>query len=486
MRIELHDIHKYYGASRANNGISLTIEPGTIHGILGENGAGKSTLMKIMAGNIRKNRGTIRINGLAADYGHPDQAMKLGMGMLYQDPLDFPSLTVLENFMLGQTSGVRIQKRFFHRRLSLLSEQFGFSLNPDAPVKNLTIGERQQLELLRLLALGVEALILDEPTTGISSLQKETLFNALKALASKGKSVILVSHKLEDVETLCTRVTVLRQGRVSGNMTRPFSTETLLEMIFGTPPAPPILLPVAPGDPILEMAAVSTIGGRCGLRNCSTRIREGEIVGLAGLEGSGQELFLRLASGIKKPTEGNITLNGVRMNGRDHHAFKDMRVVFMPTARLEEGLIPGLSIAEHVALQNSRKGFIVRWLEWLQKAQQQITRFHIKGKPDSKVETLSGGNQQRLLLSLLPETPRLLLLENPTRGLDVESTHWIWEQLQYHRQNQAGIVFSSTELDEILMVAQRILVFFDGHLIKDVDASRTNIHELGKAIAGKH
>jgi general nucleoside transport system ATP-binding protein len=486
MRIELHDIHKYYGASRANNGISLTIEPGTIHGILGENGAGKSTLMKIMAGAIRKNRGTIRIHGRDADYDRPDQAMKLGMGMLYQDPLDFPSLTVLENFMLGQALGVRIQKRFFRSQLCRLSEQFGFSLNPEAPVKNLTIGERQQLELLRLLALGVETLILDEPTTGISSLQKETLFNALKALSVKGKSVILVSHKLEDVEALCSRITVLRQGRVSGNMTRPFSTEILLKMIFGTPPTPPVLAPVPPGDPILEMDSVSTIGGRCGLQNCSARIREGEIIGLAGLEGSGQELFLRLASGIKKPTQGTITLNGIRMNGRDHHAFKDRRVVFMPTARLEEGLIPGLSIAEHVALQNSQKGFIVRWLEWLRNAEQRITRFHIKGKPDSKVETLSGGNQQRLLLSLLPEKPRLLLLENPTRGLDVASTHWIWEQLQHHRRNQAGIVFSSTELDEILMIAHRILVFFEGRLIKDVDTNRTNIHELGKAIAGKH
>ena len=210
------------------------------------------------------------------------------------------------------------------------------------------------------------------------------------------------------------------------------------------------------------------------------------VVPPAGLEGSGQELFLRLASGIKKPTQGTITLNGIRMNGRDHHAFKDMRVVFMPTARLEEGLIPGLSITEHVALQNRQKGFIVRWLEWLQKAEQRITQFHIKGKPNSKVETLSGGNQQRLLLSLLPETPRLLLLENPTRGLDVESTHWIWEQLQHHRRNQASIVFSSTELDEILMIAHRILVFFEGRLIKDVDTKQTNIHELGKAIAGKH
>jgi general nucleoside transport system ATP-binding protein len=485
MRIELHDIHKNYGASRANNGISLTIEPGTIHGILGENGAGKSTLMKIMAGTIRKSRGTVRINGLAADYSHPDQAIKLGLGMLYQDPLDFPALRVLDNFMLGQSSGVRVRKRYFHRRLRFFSDQFGFSLNPDASVNSLTIGERQQLELLRLLSLGVEALILDEPTTGISSLQKEILFNALKALAAQGKSVILVSHKLEDVEALCNRVTVLRQGAVSGDMARPFSTRALLEMIFGAPPAPPVLLPVTLGEPILVMDTVSTVGGRRGLQNCSVRIREGEIIGLAGLEGSGQELFLRLASGIKKPTQGAITLNGIRMNGRDHHAFKDNRVVFMPTARLEEGLIPGLSIAEHVALQNSQNGLIVRWRQWLRKADQQITRFHIKGKPDTKVETLSGGNQQRLLLSLLPETPRLLLLENPTRGLDVESTHWIWEQLQHHRRNQASIVFSSTELDEILMIAHRILVFFDGRLIKDIHTKQTNIHELGKAIAGK-
>ncbi len=486
MRIELHDIHKYYGVSRANYGISLTIEPGTIHGILGENGAGKSTLMKIMAGIIRKSRGTILINGQPADYCSPEQAMKLGLGMLYQDPLDFPSLTVLDNFILGQTSTVRIRKQAFQCRLNRLSEQLGFSLNPDAPVKSLTIGERQQLELIRLLAIGVDVLILDEPTTGISDLQKDVLFNALKALAAEGKSVILVSHKLEDVENLCSRVTVLRHGMLSGNMTRPFSTEALLKMIFGTPPLPPLLSPIPPGYPILVMDTVSTIGGRCGLRNCSTQIREGEIVGLAGLEGSGQEQFLRLAAGMKKPTQGAIMLNGIRIDGRNHYAFKDKGVVFMPTARLEEGLIPGLSIAEHIALQNNRKGFGLQWSESLQKAEQQINWFHIKGTPNSPVETLSGGNQQRLLLSLLPETPRLLLLENPTRGLDVESTHWIWEQLQRHRLRQAGIVFSSTELDEILMIAHRILVFFDGRLTMDVDTKQTNIHELGRAIAGKH
>ena len=485
MHLELHDIHKYFSSSKANCGISLAIEPGTIHGILGENGAGKSTLMKIMAGLLRKTRGAILINGKEAEYSHPEEALKRGIGMLYQDPLDFPSLTVLENFMIGQTAGGRLQKSAFRSRLAELCGQFGFSLKPDAPVKTLTLGERQQLELLRLLALGVEALILHEPTTGISSVQKEILFSALMALADQGKSVVLVSHKLEDVEALCSRVTVLRQGTVSGSMHRPFSTEVLLKMIFGTPPLPPVLAHVEPGEPILEMVAVSAIGGRCGLRECSTQIREGEIVGLAGLEGSGQELFLRLASGIKKPAGGSVRINGAPMTGKDYHAFRSRDVVFMPTARLEEGLIPGLSIAEHTALEDREKGFFVRWPEWLRQTGEQISRFHIKGKPETLAEALSGGNQQRLLLSLLPETPRLLLLENPTRGLDVESTNWIWDQLQRHRSHHAGIVFSSAELDEILMVAHRILVFFDGRLIRDVPTRQTDIQELGRAIAGK-
>lgn len=485
MRIELQDIHRYFGTSRANYGISLTIEPGTIHGILGENGAGKSTLMKILAGIIRKTRGAILINGQPADYNSPEDAMKIGLGMLYQDPLDFPAMTVLDNFMLGQPHAIRIHKHPFECRLKELSDRFGFSLPAETPLSHLTVGERQQLEMLRLLSLGIEVLILDEPTTGISDIQKDFLFTTLKSLAADGKSVILVSHKLEDVEILCDSVTVLRQGMVAGNMARPFSTETLLEMIFGTPPSPPVLPSIAVGEPILMMDAVSAIGGRCGLRNCTAQIREGEIVGLAGLEGSGQEQFLRLAAGINKPTHGAITLNGIPVSGAPHKTFHHQGVVFMPAARLEEGLFPGLRIVDHVALQHPGKGLRVSWSEAFRKTVERIDRFHIRGKPDSFIETLSGGNQQRVLLSLLPETPRLLLLENPTRGLDVESTHWVWEQLQRHRHHRAGIVFSSTELDEIMMIAHRILVFFDGSLVQDVHAKDTNPHEIGRAIAGK-
>ena len=216
MWIELREIHKYYGLIKANHGVNLTIEPGVIHGILGENGAGKTTLMKILAGYTRKTSGTILVDHFPVNYKTPAQASELGIGMLYQDPLDFSLLSLLDNFMLGQTTGIVNQKKSFRKIFEETANSFNFSLQPDTFVKHLTIGERQQLEILRLLARGIQVLILDEPTTGITSLQKETLFQALKKLASEGKSVILVSHKLEDVQALCDKITVLRQGIIAG------------------------------------------------------------------------------------------------------------------------------------------------------------------------------------------------------------------------------------------------------------------------------
>ena len=485
MWIELQDIHKHYGPVKANNGVDLKITPGRIHGILGENGAGKSTLMKVLAGFSQKTSGSILIDSKPVNYRNPAQAVALGIGMLYQDPLDFSLLSVLDNFMLGQANGFSGHKNNFRKAFRQLAETFNFTLHPDTPVKLLTVGERQQLELLRLLALGVHVLILDEPTTGISAIQKDILFKSLKKLTAEGKSVVLVSHKLEDVEVLCDQVTVLRQGRVTGDMKQPFDPDRLLEMMFGTPPLPPARSKASPGIGILAMKRVSGSGERTGLKNCDVVIREGEVVGLAGLEGSGQGVFLRLAGGLKPPIKGSIILAGRSMKNQDHHTFMRRGVTFMPASRLEEGLISGLSITEHFALQEHQKRFIVKWPEAHRLAGERIESFRIKGLPDSRVDALTGGNQQRLLLSFLPEDPVLLLLENPTRGLDMESVNWVWQHLQKYCLNKTSIIFSSSELDEILMVADRILVFFDGHIIKDVKSTETSASELGKAIAGK-
>ena len=484
MRIALRNISKHFGTIRANDGVNLTVEPGTVHGVLGENGAGKSTLMKILAGYSQKTSGKIRIDGAPAEYATPSEAAGLGIGMLYQDPLDFPFLTVLDNFILGQKTGLVGGRQEFGKKLDRLAGNLNFPLNPNALVNSLTIGERQQLEILRLFALGTKTLILDEPTTGISSLQKEILFGAVKKMTEEGKSVILVSHKLEDVITLCDSVTVLRKGKAVGKADRPFDTDGLLKIMFDALPAPPPKPAGHPGEAALVMEGVSATGGRTGLRSCDAVIRKGEVVGLAGLEGSGQGVFLRVSAGLKSPSGGALRLFDRKVNGKDHHFFKTLNVNFLPGSRLEEGLVPDLTIAEHYAIRD-RRGMFVNRKAAIRTAEENIARFTIKGTPESPAESLSGGNQQRLLLSFLPQDPALLLLENPTRGLDLESANWVWRYLLDYCKGDTSIVFSSSELDEILSVSDRILVFFEGEIVRDVRTGETDAQELGRAIAGK-
>jgi ABC-type uncharacterized transport system ATPase subunit len=484
MKIELKNIHKHYGPVKANDSISFSVSPGTIHGVLGENGAGKSTLMKLLVGFIQKTSGEILINNDEVDILSPAQAVHMGIGMLYQDPMDFQRLTVIENFMLKKEGSFFVSKKDALKVFTELSGHLGFVLNPNLQLQRLTIGERQQLELIRLLMMDVKVLILDEPTTGISDIQKKSLFSALEKMAKDGRSVILVSHKLEDVERLCSHVTVLRHGRVNGEMERPFDKEKLLTMMFGTPPLSSTRVALNPGKTILDMDRVSMSGGRTGLRDCTAHIKQSEIIGLAGLEGSGQSLFLRCAAGLIKPSKGTVRLNDRNMKGRNYHAFNHDGVTFLPTDRLEEGLIRGLQINEHFALKTGTSQFLIPRQQALVHSYTQIKKYQIKGTPASYVESLSGGNQQRLLLSMLPENPQLLLLENPTRGLDIESAHWVWKQLQELCMFKTSIIFSSSDLDEILEVSDRIFVFFDGRMVEQFSSVATSMDELGRAVSG--
>jgi simple sugar transport system ATP-binding protein len=484
MQLELKRISKHFGELRANDSVDLTVQSGSIHAVLGENGAGKSTLMKIAAGYLRRTSGEILIDGHKVDFQSPAQAAAHGIGMLYQDPLDFPHLSVLENFMLGQVHGLSWAHADLRQTLDNLSHQFGFKLDPHCPVARLSVGERQQLELLRLLSLGIRLLILDEPTTGISAVQKDVLFRALKQLTRQGKSVLLVSHKLGDVEELCDALTVLRKGRVTGCQRAPFDTRKLLDMMFEDLTPSPARNASAKGKIVLEMKGVTGSGGRTGLHACSARIAGGEVVGLAGLEGSGQGVFLKIAAGLTAPGQGTVQLASNAMTGRDHRSFLAGGVGYLPSGRLEEGLMPGLSMTEHVALKTPGSPFFIQWSKSARAARDKIADFRIVGRPDTTVETLSGGNQQRLMLSFLPSSPKLLLLENPTRGLDLESAAWVWNHLLSFNRQGAAIVFSSSELDEILAVADRILVFFEGRIIADLAADQSDSQQLGRAIAG--
>jgi simple sugar transport system ATP-binding protein len=271
-------------------------------------------------------------------------------------------------------------------------------------------------------------------------------------------------------------------------MEAPFDTSKLLSMMFGggTPAQTPSLtLTSRIGPTFMVFENVSAPGGRAGLHDCSLEVQEGEIVGLAGLEGSGQGVFLRLAAGLISSLRGRILLNKKEITGKKHAFLRKQGVCFVPTSRLEQGLFADLSLAEHYAIAFHKDSFFVPWKTVQQTSKQHITHFRIKGSPYNKASSLSGGNQQRLLLSLIPSSTKLLLLEQPTRGLDMESALWVWNHLKNYCENKAALIFSSAELDEIFSVADRIVVFFNGRVVLNAPLCETTLEEVTKAIAGK-
>ena len=485
MRVELIDIRKTFGPVRANDGISVTLEPGTIHGLLGENGAGKTTLMKCLSGYLTPDGGTVKVDGQAVSFASPDEAIRRGIGMLHQDPLDFPQMRVLDNFLLALDRRMLPDRRRGRAMLRELGTRFQFDLDPDAEVTRLTIGERQQLEILRLLALGVQVSILDEPTTGISAPQKAQLFETLRRLAhEEGRSVVFVSHKLEDVEDLCRRVTVLRRGKVTGEAEMPCPVDRLVELMFGRSLPPVQCAPVEPGAVALRLEGATIPSYRLTVEDVNLEVRAGEVIGLAGLEGSGQRLFLRACAGLERVTSGRVLLDGQDLTGAPYRRFLEAGVAYMPAGRLEEGLVGGLNLTEHFALAERNGPFFVDWAVAQEQAVQRIRHFNIVGRPGSPVESLSGGNQQRVLLALLPPGLRLLLMEHPTRGLDVESANWTWQRLLARREEGTAIIFISADLDEVMEWSDRIAVFYGGGMSALLEACDTTVEQLGHRIAG--
>ncbi|MEW5941722.1 MAG: ATP-binding cassette domain-containing protein [Chloroflexota bacterium] len=470
---------------RANEDITLEIPAGSIQGILGENGAGKSTLMKVLSGFIQADRGEILLDDQPVTIHSPADAIKRGVGMLHQDPLDFPPMRIVDNFILGAPGGLFPHRAAIVRDFKRLAAQYGFSLDPEAYVDTLTVGERQQLEILRLLWLGARALILDEPTTGISANQKEKLFDTLRKLAEEGKTIVFVSHKLEDVEALCHRAAVLRQGRLVGELQRPFTAQKMVELMFGKEITLGAKQAASAGEATLSLQRLSLEDARLKIKDITLDVRAGEVIGLAGMEGSGQGLFLRACAGLTRPVAGRALLKGRDLTGKSYHAYKHAGAGFLPAARLEEGLVPGLTLTEHYVLAEKPKGVFIDREVGRKLAEKQIASFNIKGAPASPVESLSGGNQQRALLSLLNDPLSLALIEHPTRGLDIESVIYIWGKLKERCRQGAAIIFISSDLEEILQYSDRILVFFSGKVSPPLDASATTVEQLGQWIGGK-
>jgi general nucleoside transport system ATP-binding protein len=485
MDVELRSVHKWFGPVHANDGINLLIPSGTIQGILGENGAGKSTLMKILSGFYQADEGEILLDGKPVKIDSPADSIRHGIGMLHQDPLDFPPMKVVDNFLIGKDGGLFPDRAKTIQEIGELQAKFGFDLDPDAYVEALTVGERQQLEILRLLWLGAKVLILDEPTTGISALQKDKLFATLRLLVEQGMSVIFVSHKLDEVEILCSRVAVFQRGQLVGIAEPPYLTRDLVKMMFGKEVASGLRVKTCSEEVVLQLENLSIEDYRLQTRNVTLDFCEGEVIGLAGMEGSGQRQFLRTLGGLMRPVGGKLIVKGKDMTGKPYGDFLKKGIAYVPAARLEEGLIPGLTLTEHTVLAENSKSFVIDRPRAEELTQHRIKEFSIRGRSENRIEELSGGNQQRALLALLRSPLTLLLIEHPTRGLDIESTIWIWGKLKERCKQGTNIIFISSDLDEILLYSDRVLVFFAGKVSAPLDAEATTVGVLGQLIGGK-
>lgn len=488
MHIAVENLTKRFGSVCANDRLTVSFAAGQIHGVLGENGAGKSTLMKLLSGYMQPDEGRIVFNDAPRRLRGPGDALAAGVGMVQQEPLDIPAFTVLENLLCAAPPGVFRSRRAAQTALLDLAERLGFPVDPAARLDQLTVGQRQQVEIMRLLLCGAQVLILDEPTTGITAAQARALFAALRQIAAEGRTVLFVSHKLEEVADLCHTVTVLRNGHVvpPGQLPMPQPQEYLLALMFGdSGAAPPIYrpLPAIDAPPVWELRNVAVRSGALHLVDLNHRFPTGRIIGLAGLDGSGQQVLLRLLAGQQAPDRGQVLVNGRDLTGARAIAFRQAGVEYLPADRLHDGMIGALSLADHFALLQ-RDGLLVDRRRAEELARQAIADYQIKATPVTPIASLSGGNQQRAMLALIPPTVRGILAEQPTRGLDVASARAIWSRLQARRDDGCCIIFSSPDLDEIMEYSDEVIVCFAGRIGPPIPRALLSAGRLAELIGG--
>lgn len=476
MRVRIRNLCKSFGSLKANNEISIDFAAGQIHGILGENGAGKSTLMKILSGVYTADSGNIEIDGIEVTLGRPAISIRAGIGMVGQDPLDVSVFSVIDNIACGlnMPQDIQLRQKFDHWCV-----QLGFSINPDQQIQTLTVGQRQQVEIVRLLIAGSQLLILDEPTTGITADQVTALFGALRTIAQTGKTVLFVTHKLDELIALCDTATVLRTGMVVGTQHMlPVAKEVILAAMFGElgQTTTPHVRTTHDATDRWVLRNVVMRDTSFSLGPFSKTLPCGAVIGLAGLEGSGQRTFLYHLAGLQSAVQGQITCDGQVLNGHQSD------VVFLPADRLHEGIVAEMNLVDHVRLL--RKQLLADGKDARVKAQELIAEYDIKATPDTPLNLLSGGNQQRAMLALIPDVVRGILLEHPTRGLDARSAAAIWQRLQQRRDHGTSVVFFSADLEEVMSYSDYIIIFFGGQISRLIPRSEMTEQRLAELIGG--
>ncbi len=497
--IELIDINKSFGEVRANKDVSLKVERGTIHGIVGENGAGKSTLMSILYGFYEADSGEIRVNGKPVSIASSADAIRVGIGMVHQHFMLVEPLTVVENVMLGAEGGALLRRGEAKVRAELarLSKNYGLEIDVDATVGELSVGLQQRVEILKALYRGADILILDEPTAVLTPPEADALFGLLRSLKAQGKTVILITHKLKEIMAVTDRVSVMRRGEmVATVVTAETSPPQLAEMMVGRR----VLLRVEkaerePGAPVLEVDDFSVVDHRGVLRvaNASFTVHSGEIVGIAGVAGNGQSELLEALAGMRRPAVGTMRLEGRPIGFDEHnpHRLRRLGLLHVPEDRLRMGLVPSFEAFESAVLgftDDPRLGhgpFLDhgRMIRHLGKLMEQ---YDVRPQaPRLKTSKFSGGNQQKIVLAReIEREPRVLLVGQPTRGVDIGAIEFIHRRLIALRDAGVGILLVSVELDEIMALSDRILTMCGGHITGERRPGETNEQDLGLLMAG--
>ena len=492
--LRLSGITKRFGPLLANDDISLRLHRGEILGLLGENGAGKTTLMNILFGHYVADAGAIEVDGHILPPGQPAAALAAGIGMVHQHFTLAENLTVLDNIVLGTESlwqfSSNSQKA--RARIQQLAGEFGLEVDPQAIIASLSVGERQRVEILKALYRQAKILVLDEPTAVLTPQESFALFETLKRFVAKGLSIIFISHKLGEILAACSRVSVLRGGKlVAERRVEGVTRAELAELMIGRNIPQAKADAQEAGDVVLKLEEVSARHMSQSISGITFDIRSGEIFGVAGVSGNGQSLLADVVSGVVAPTEGVMTLRGETMSRINPRAMISRGVARIPEDRHAEGLISDMSITENVISESYRSaefaghGFI-NWKKARSFAQEIIAAYEVKcPSPEARVGLLSGGNMQKLILGrVMANSPCLVLANQPTRGLDVGAVNYVHEQLLAARKRGAAILLISEDIDELLSLSDHVAVMFRGHISSARPREAVRINDLGLLMAG--
>ncbi len=496
MSLELRGITKTFGSFTANDSINLKVETGQIHAILGENGAGKSTLMNIVYGLLKADSGEILVDGKTVDISNPSDALNVGIGMVHQHFMLIPVFTVAENIMLGHEKSSKLRVLDLDQAraaIRAISEDFGLQVDPDAIVETLPVGIQQKVEIIKALIYEAKVLILDEPTAVLTPQETDELLNTMRDLKSKGTSIIFITHKLREVRAVADQITIIRRGKVVAAVSPETSEAELASMMVGRAvDLAPEKYPHEIGSAILEIKnlTVRDALGTAIVKSVNFHVNAGEVLAVAGVQGNGQSELARALINLEDHIEGSVLLDGKEIRGASIKDSLHAGIAFIPESRELDGVIGSFSIAENLILDLHEqspysKGINLSAKVMQSEAEKRVAEFDIRTQSImDAVSTLSGGNKQKVVIARELSRPiKVLVASQPTRGLDVGSIEFVHERILAERDAGRGVILFSTELDEVMALADRIAVMYRGEILDIVDSKVTR-EELGLLMAG--